>query len=150
MRLLLDNPIFLWAVAGSTSLKSQARLLIEAADQAFVSAVSIWELRMKALLGGIQVDPDEMAAISDSGFIELPIASVHAAGVGWLPLHQHDPFDRLLIAQAIAEPLHLPRQPTQPFPAMANWGCSCSGCMGVMKKARIAGLCRGTAKHCLT
>ncbi len=106
MRLLLDTHIFLWAVSGSARLKSTTRRLIESADQVYVSAASIWEVAIKAGLGKIEADPDALiAAIEASGFIELPVRSAHAAGVGRLPPHHNDPFDRLLIAQALAEPL---------------------------------------------
>ena len=108
MRLLLDTHIFLWAVAGSRLLKPAARRAIQAADQVYVSAASIWEVAIKAPLGKIKADPDELvAAIEASGFVELPVRAAHAAGVARLPLHHHDPFDRLLVAQAIAEPLKL-------------------------------------------
>lgn len=108
MRLLLDTHIFLWAVAGSRLLRPATRRAIESADQVYVSAVSIWEIAIKARLGKIAADPDELAAAIDaSGFIELPVSAGHAAGVTRLALHHNDPFDRLLVAQAIAEPLRL-------------------------------------------
>ncbi len=108
MRLLLDTHIFLWALADSTSLKPAARKLIESADEVYVSAASIWEVAIKARLGKIEADPNELvAAIAASGFQELPVRAVHAAGVARLALHHSDPFDRLLIAQALAEPLKL-------------------------------------------
>jgi PIN domain nuclease of toxin-antitoxin system len=108
MRLMLDTHIFLWAVTSSSFLKSPARRSIEEADQVWVSAASIWEIAIKARLGKIDADVGELAqAIGASGFVELPVRAVHAAGVAKLPLHHTDPFDRLLIAQAIAEPLKL-------------------------------------------
>ena len=108
MRLLLDTHIFLWAVAGSPLLKAAARRTIQSADQVYVSAASIWEVAIKAPLGKITADPDELvAAIEASGFVELPVRAAHAAGVARLAPHHHDPFDRLLVAQAIAEPLKL-------------------------------------------
>jgi PIN domain nuclease of toxin-antitoxin system len=106
MRLLLDTHIFLWAVGGNSALKPAARRLIEAADQVYVSAASIWEIAIKARLGKIEAIADDLVdAIETSGFLELPIRASHAAGVAGLALHHTDPFDRLLIAQAIAEPL---------------------------------------------
>lgn len=106
MRLLLDTHIFLWAVAGSRLLKPAARRLIESADEVHVSAASIWEIAIKARLGKINADLDELAAAIDtSGFMPLAVSPTHAAGVARLPLHHNDPFDRLLIAQALAEPL---------------------------------------------
>jgi len=108
MRLLLDTHIFLWAVAGNPRLKPAVRRVIESADQVFVSAASIWELAIKAPLGKIEADPDELvAAIEASGFLELPVRAAHSAGVARLALHHSDPFDRLLVAQAITEPLKL-------------------------------------------
>ncbi len=108
MRLLLDTHVFLWAVAGSASLAARARRTIEAADAVFVSAASIWEIAIKARLGKIDADTDALvAAIDESGFVELPVLATHAAAVARLPLLHADPFDRLLVAQAIAEPLRL-------------------------------------------
>jgi PIN domain nuclease of toxin-antitoxin system len=108
MRILLDTHIFLWAVAGSRLLKPAARRLIDSADEVYVSAASIWEVAIKARLGKIDADPYELAgAIEASGFLELPVRAAHAASVTRLALHHNDPFDRLLIAQAIAEPLRL-------------------------------------------
>lgn len=108
MRVLLDTHIFLWAVAGSPSLKAAARRQIESAEAAYVSAASIWEIAIKARLGKIEADADELVgAIEDSGFIELPVRAAHAAGVARLPPLHNDPFDRLLVAQAMAEPLRL-------------------------------------------
>jgi PIN domain nuclease of toxin-antitoxin system len=108
MRLLLDTHVFLWAVADSPLLKPAARALIESAEVVFVSAASIWEVAIKARLGKIQGDPrDLIDAIGASGFVELPVTAVHAAGVSQLASHHHDPFDRLLVAQALAEPLRL-------------------------------------------
>jgi PIN domain nuclease of toxin-antitoxin system len=106
MRLLLDTHVFLWAVAGSARLKPATRRLIESAEQVYVSAASIWEVAIKARLGKIEADQDALVvAIEGSGFLELPIRAVHAAGVARLAPHHKDPFDRLLLAQAIVEPL---------------------------------------------
>jgi PIN domain nuclease of toxin-antitoxin system len=108
MRVLLDTHVFLWAAAGSALLKTPARRMIESADVVYVSAASIWEVAIKARLGKIEADPSELAdAIEASGFVELPVTARHAAGVAQLELHHSDPFDRLLIAQALAEPLKL-------------------------------------------
>lgn len=108
MRLLLDTHLFLWTVTDSRKLKAAARREMLAAEQIYVSAASIWEIAIKARLGKINGDPQRLAqAIEDSGFIELPISSLHAARVAQLPLHHHDPFDRLLVAQSMSEPLLL-------------------------------------------
>jgi PIN domain nuclease of toxin-antitoxin system len=106
MRLLLDTHIFIWAVIGSTSLSAQARRTIEDAEAVFVSAATIWEIAIKARLGKIKADPNALvAAIDQSGFLDLPVSVLHAAGVAQLPALHNDPFDRLLIAQAMLEPL---------------------------------------------
>lgn len=108
MRILLDTHIFLWAVMDSRLLKTETRRQMLAADEVYVSAASIWEIAIKARLGKIQGDPERLAqAIDDSGFIELPVRAHHAARVVQLPLHHSDPFDRLLVAQALSEPLLL-------------------------------------------
>ncbi|WP_416759487.1 type II toxin-antitoxin system VapC family toxin [Roseateles sp. So40a] len=108
MTLLLDTHIFLWVVEDSDRLKSSTRQLIDNADAVFVSAVSIWEVAIKASLGRIDVDPDRLVqAIGECGFVELPISADHAAIVMVLALHHRDPFDRMLIAQAISETAHL-------------------------------------------
>lgn len=108
MRVLLDTHIFVWAIAGNRRLSSSARRYLNAAEVVFVSAASIWEVAVKARLGKIDSDPEELAeAIDASGFIELPVTSRHAAAVSKLPLHHQDPFDRLLLAQALTEPLRL-------------------------------------------
>jgi len=107
MRLLLDTHLFIWAITGSSRLKP-ARDLILSAEVVFVSAASIWEIAIKAGLGKIKGDPGEMvAAIESSGFLELPVTARHAARVATLPNYHSDPFDRLLIAQAVSEPLLL-------------------------------------------
>ncbi|MDH0863781.1 type II toxin-antitoxin system VapC family toxin [Mitsuaria sp. GD03876] len=108
MTLLLDTHIFLWAVEESDRLKASTRRLIESADVVFISAVSIWELAIKAGLGKLKADPDELVeAIEECGFRELPVSAEHAATVMVLALHHRDPFDRMLIAQAISEAAHL-------------------------------------------
>jgi PIN domain nuclease of toxin-antitoxin system len=108
VRLLLDTHVFLWAVADSRKLGAAARRLIEEADEVRVSAASIWEIAIKSRLGKLVGDAESLAAaIEDSGFAELPVTGRHAAAVARLPLHHADPFDRLLVAQALAEPLIL-------------------------------------------
>ena len=108
MRLLLDTHIFLWTVADDARLHRNARHLIEQADEVFVSAVSIWEIAIKVRLGKLNADPARLVdAIADSGFMELPVTARHGAVVAGLPLHHNDPFDRLLVAQAISEPMYL-------------------------------------------
>lgn len=82
--------------------------MIESAEEVFVSAASIWEVAIKVRIGKLEADPNALIlAIGESGFTELPVSAAHAARVSSLAMHHADPFDRLLIAQAVSEPLHL-------------------------------------------
>ena len=108
MRMLLDTHVFLWAVSGSRQLTPKVRAMIQAADEVLVSAASIWEIAIKVRLGKLKADPMALVeAIEQSGFRDLPVRVTHAAYVTSLPLHHTDPFDRLLVAQAMTEPLRL-------------------------------------------
>lgn len=108
MRLLLDTHVFLWAVTDNRRLGAEARKAMLAASEVFVSAASVWEIAIKSRLGKIEGDPLAMAeSIEHSGFSELAVSARHAATVARLPLHHADPFDRLLVAQAVSEPLIL-------------------------------------------
>ena len=106
MKLLLDTHVFLWCVNNDRQLSKMARSVIENASVVYVSSASIWEAAIKSRLGKLNVVmADLVSAISESGFEELPISAYHAAQVYSLPDIHHDPFDRLLIAQSISEPL---------------------------------------------
>jgi PIN domain nuclease of toxin-antitoxin system len=108
MRLLLDTHIFLWLAAGSPLLNSHARTLIADADSVYVSSVTIWEAAIKTRIGKLTVDPDDLLQeIEKCCFQELPVLGRHAVGVARLPLLHTDPFDRLLVAQAMSETLRL-------------------------------------------
>ena len=108
MRVLLDTQMYLWFLTDSGKLSKKARAQISAADEVFVSAASIWEASIKMSIGKLSGDIDELVtAIEVCGFAELPILAKHAALTATLPPHHRDPFDRLLIAQAIYEPMHL-------------------------------------------
>lgn len=111
MRLLLDTHLLLWAAASSKRLPREARALLEDLDnEAYYSAASIWEIAIKSSLGRKDFRIDLAAlqsALPQIGLIELPVRAAHAVGVTRLPPIHRDPFDRLLIAQSIAEPLTL-------------------------------------------
>lgn len=108
MRLLLDTQVYLWSLADSPRLDPTVRRDIESAEAVFVSAASVWEASIKVAIGKLQADPTElMTGIERSGYEELPVRAAHAALVGRLPPIHKDPFDRLLVAQAIEEPLVL-------------------------------------------
>lgn len=106
MRLLLDTHIFLWWIKGDRRLSKKTKTKISQASEVYVSSASIWEATIKIKLKKLDVEIDEMVqAITESGFLELPITTHHAAAVSRLPDIHRDPFDRILIAQAISEPL---------------------------------------------
>jgi PIN domain nuclease of toxin-antitoxin system len=111
MRLLLDTHLLLWAVAASRKLPAAARNLLVAPDNdVFYSAASVWEIAINSGLGrdNFRVDlPRLLRAVSEIGFVELAITSAHAARVARLPDLHEDPFDRLLVAQALTEPAPL-------------------------------------------
>ena len=108
MRLLLDTHIFYWSFYERLRLSKKTLRLIDQAEEIFVSSASIWEIAIKVRLGKIKADLQELTdSFEPSGFQELPVWSRHALVVAALPLHHTDPFDRLLVAQAISEPLHL-------------------------------------------
>ncbi|MGH7720619.1 MAG: type II toxin-antitoxin system VapC family toxin [Gemmatimonadaceae bacterium] len=108
MRLLVDTHVLLWAVAEPDKLSSAHRERLESPDNdVLFSAASIWELAIKLQIGrlALPVAPEEIAgAAARMGFDELPVTAAHAASTRQLPLHHRDPFDRLLVAQAIHEP----------------------------------------------
>lgn len=107
-RLLLDTHIFLWLTTDDRRLRAPARQLLTSASEIFISSVSIWEIAIKSRISKIKADPDDaILEMKTCGFHELLVSPVHAAGVAKLPMHHRDPFDRLLIAQAIAEHLQL-------------------------------------------
>jgi PIN domain nuclease of toxin-antitoxin system len=111
MRLLLDTHVLLWAVSEPARLDAETRDLLEdTANEVLFSAASIWEIAIKAKLGrtDFAVRPERIArAARETGFVELPVSAAAAARVVDLPLHHRDPFDRLLVAQAMAEPMRL-------------------------------------------
>ena len=108
MQVLLDTHIFYWTLYEHARQPALATKLITEADSVYVSAASVWELAIKVRIGKLRADIDEViASIEPAGFVELPVASRHSAQVAKLPLHHTDPFDRMLIAQAICEPLYL-------------------------------------------
>jgi PIN domain nuclease of toxin-antitoxin system len=111
-RLLLDTHAFLWWLAGDEKLSGRARDAIgEEVDSVFVSAASVWEIATKHRLGklpGASAIVDHLAAaIEGQGFVELPITVRHAQAAGALPGPHRDPFDRMLIAQALLDDLAL-------------------------------------------
>lgn len=111
MNLLLDTHVALWAITDSDRLSRTARELITA-DRAvvWVSVVSLWEIAIKHSLGRGDMPVSAKAAAGyfrASGFRVLAIQAEHTMGIEDLPAIHADPFDRLLVAQALAEPMRL-------------------------------------------
>ncbi len=114
MRLLLDTHIALWAVVDDSRLGPTAsELIADPANEVFVSAASLWEIAIKHARARGQVNDMPVSAqealgyFRDSGYALLDIAPAHTAAVERLPMLHADPFDRLLVAQALTVPLRL-------------------------------------------
>ena len=111
MRLLLDTHVLLWALHAPVRLDEATRNLLEdPGNDVMFSAASIWEIAIKARLGrpDFMMRPEQVAHEARlTGFLELPINAADAARVVHLPMHHRDPFDRLLVAQAMAGPMRL-------------------------------------------
>lgn len=105
MRLLLDTHILLWWVMADRRLsKTLADVIASPENDVAVSAASIWEIAIKRALGRIEVDLDDLlSSMTADGFTELPLRFAHSLKLETLPRHHDDPFDRILIAQSIAE-----------------------------------------------
>lgn len=111
MRLLLDTHLLLWAAASSKRLSPEARKILEdGTNEAYYSAASVWEIAIKSSIArkDFRIDLDALrSALPKMQLVELPITASHAAGVTRLPPIHRDSFDRLLVAQSMAEPLTL-------------------------------------------
>ena len=111
MKLLLDTHVLLWAAGQTEKLPSGARKLIEnRRNDLFFSAANLWEVAIKHDLGrkDFRVDPRLLRrGLLDNGYEELPIKSEHVVAVVGLPPIHKDPFDRLLVAQAMVEGITL-------------------------------------------
>ena len=111
MRFLLDTHLLMWAVNDQTRLDATTRsLLINGENDILFSAASIWEIAIKARLrrADFEARPEEvLQAARTIGFVELPIKADLAVRVADLPLHHRDPFDSLLVVQAMTGPMRL-------------------------------------------
>ena len=107
MNYLLDTHALLWWLEDNLRLTDGARSAIRAPENlVHVSAASVWEASIKRARGNLRFANEELISeLSESGFSELAITAQHALAAGELPPHHQDPFDRMLIAQALAEGL---------------------------------------------
>ena len=105
MKLLLDTNALLWWQDDARELGLIARAALSDPETiVLVSDASLWEIAIKVRIGKLKVSlASVQAAIVADGFDRLPIARAHIGGIGMLPSHHRDPFDHLLIAQAIIE-----------------------------------------------
>jgi PIN domain nuclease of toxin-antitoxin system len=105
--LLLDTHVVLWWLTDDPTLADQLKETIDQEIDVFVSAVTVWEVTIKQQLGKITAPADLPEAIRDSDLANLPVTADHAVAAGRLPLVHRDPFDRMLVAQALTEGLTL-------------------------------------------
>jgi len=103
-RLLVDTHVLLWWLTNDSNLSNTARTEIaDPENEPLVSIASLWEIAIKRSLGKLSAPDDLPDRISNEGFAWLALAPHHAWEVRQLPMHHRDPFDRLLIAQAVIE-----------------------------------------------
>lgn len=108
MSLLLDTHVLLWWLADDPALSRGAvQAIADPATTVVVSAATAWEIAIKRAAGKLQAPDDLLGALDDNGFDTLAISAGHALAAGELPAHHADPYDRMLIAQAVAEGLTL-------------------------------------------
>ncbi|MCI0572595.1 MAG: type II toxin-antitoxin system VapC family toxin [Myxococcaceae bacterium] len=112
LRLLLDSHTFLWWVTDDPRLtRQQRRAISDSANACFISHASVWEMAIKASLGKLKLPQSVRRFVSEQcelhGFQLLPISLASASRVETLPFHHRDPFDRLLVAQALEAELTL-------------------------------------------
>ena len=108
MRLLLDTNVLLWVAAGDARVEHLQGRIVDPDNEVYVSAASFWEVAIKSGIGKLDVDVAELRqAVRDNGYLELPVLGAHTEHLARLPALHKDPFDRMLVAQANAEPMRL-------------------------------------------
>ena len=108
MRLLLDTHAALWFFDDPSSLSTEARDAIEdPMNLAYLSAASVWEWGLKRARGKVSMSIDMAEAATHASFVELPVTWEHGTAAATLPRLHGDPFDRMLVAQAVTEDLVL-------------------------------------------
>ena len=111
MKLLLDTHAFLWLSVNSDKLGRKAReKLSQSGTQVYLSAASVWEIAIKSELGKLKLDDPVQVYLelgARAGILPLPVEFSHAVRVEGLPPHHRDPFDRMLVAQALTEGMTL-------------------------------------------
>jgi PIN domain nuclease of toxin-antitoxin system len=101
--LLLDTQALLWLLGDNPRMGPRSRALIASADGVHYSAASVWEIRIKSALGKLRIDGDLASSLGAARLRELPITVGHALAVPAVELPHRDPFDRMLLTQAVRE-----------------------------------------------
>ena len=121
-KLLLDTHAFLWWLGNDSQLGPKAREAIsDERNDVLVSAVTGWEISIKRSVGKLSAPDNLDALLEDEGFLSLPITFYHGEQAGSLPPHHKDPFDRMLVAQALVEKVPLVTRDA----ALASYGVEC-------------------------
>ena len=107
MNLLLDTNVLLWWLTDSPRLSGEARKMIMSSPVVYVSAATTWEIEIKRAIGKLSAPKNLEEELSASHFVPLAITVAHSIAAARLPRHHDDPFDRMLIAQAVLESLTL-------------------------------------------
>jgi PIN domain nuclease of toxin-antitoxin system len=106
MKLLLDTHILIWWLTQDQKLsQTEIDIITDSDNIIFVSAATAWEIAVKKMIGKLEAPDDLPAALAANNFFELPITIEHSQKLYQLPLHHQDPFDRIMVAQALAEDL---------------------------------------------
>ncbi len=106
MKLLLDTHVLIWWLSDARKLsQTEIDLITDSDNLIFVSAATAWEIAVKKMIGKLEAPDDLPAALAVNNFLELPITIEHSQKLYQLPLHHNDPFDRIMVAQAISEDL---------------------------------------------
>jgi PIN domain nuclease of toxin-antitoxin system len=106
-RYLLDTHVLLWLNSDLRRIPRQVVAALDLADQVYYSAASVWELSIKQSLGKLRLAEPISGFAEQSNLLELPVTTQYAEAAARLPLHHRDPFDRMLVAQAMTEALVL-------------------------------------------
>ena len=106
MKLLLDTHILLWWLSQDRRLSQlETDIITDPDNLILVSAATAWEIAVKKMIGKLEAPDDLPAALAANNFLELPITIEHSQRLYQLPLHHNDPFDRIMVAQAMSEDL---------------------------------------------
>jgi PIN domain nuclease of toxin-antitoxin system len=103
VNVLVDSHCLLWWLADQPLSATATAAIRDPQNTVLISPATIWELEIKAALGKLTIDGDLVDAVEASGFEWLPISAEHARSAARLPQHHRDPFDRMLIAQAVTD-----------------------------------------------